>query len=534
MKRKILLYNAITLLLVFLTTSCQDFLDEKAYDQLAESSFPTSFDDLNLISNGIYARFSYYHLRYGAYEYMTFCNSVEGCFNKRGGGSERGGGDHYSWQLSPDFRDSFRRNFYWAWEVITQANDALNAMKSLEGSVDQDLLDRVEGEAKAFRAWVYFDLVRFYGAMPIITGKTHLVDEELFIERPEDVRVTYDFIIQDLTDAIELLPSKSDYAANPNLGEEGRMSKGAAEMLLAKVYLTMNGYPLNDSSKLADAKTLLEQIVSSDEYMLLNNYPDIFSVENELNDEIIYAIQNNPLTNDGELFTLSRMVPPNSAETAKYTGDPQSWLAQFGVPLEFAKKYKESDGGVRYNHNITTEWLDLVDNNTYNATDYGNAWVGKFNLPDGYQNNSWALPQDFPLLRYADVLLMLSEIENEISGPTSKSLGYLNQVRDRADINLYSLTDFSSKDQLRDSIFWERNMELCFEHHGVFDLRRRGLDKLKEIVTSKLWYDPEISTMNAQDFSIIQSGAIEEYQMLYPIPPAYLNQNPKFKQNPGY
>ncbi|WP_347840587.1 RagB/SusD family nutrient uptake outer membrane protein [uncultured Draconibacterium sp.] len=520
--------------LLFIITSChENILEETAYDQLAQSAFPKTLEDLDLVVNGIYTKMGYYHVRYGAYNYVCLFNSVEGCMKQRGGGNTRGAGDHYNWHEYLDYRDSFIRHFFWAWEGITQSNEVINALDQIETD-KQKVLNRAEGEAKAFRAWFYFDLVRFYGAMPLVEKSPSLNNEELYIERPSDVRVSYDFIIKDLQEAIELLPTKTEYADDSSLGDPGRISKAVAQMLLAKVYLTMSGYPLNDNSKLSDAKSLLESIKNSGQYKLIDDYKEVFSMDNELNDEIIYAIQNNPFTGGQELYTMSRMLPPD--QTNQYWGSYQGWLPQDGATLEFMLKFKESDGGVRYQHSIAEQWTNPANGDTVKALDYGNAWITKFSMPEGYVNGSWFTPVDFTLLRYADVLLMLAELETELAnGVSSAAVDYLNQIRTRAGHpNYYNVGDFSSKEDLIDTIFWERSMELAFEHHGVFDLRRRGYEKLKEIVTSKLWYDPEISTNNAQDFSYITSGQIPESHMLYPIPPDYLNQNPKFVQNPGY
>lgn len=533
---KIINISFTLIILLIFTLSCQEnFLNETAFSTPVQSAFPKSSSDLDMVTAGIYAEMDILHVKYGSYFNLVELNSIEMCYKERGDGSDRGATDHYTWNRNISFTETFVRNFYTSWEIIRQCNDVLGSIPNLNSDVPQQNINRAIGEAKAFRAWVYFDLIRLYGDMPVIDKSQELTDN-LFVERPGDIRVNYNAIIKDLQDAIELLPARSDYINDPKLGQLGRMTKHAAMFLLAKAYISMNGFPLNDGSKLTDAKTLLDQIVASKEYELQGNYADVFSVYNEQNKEILFALAHNQYQ-ETQNFGITGTYPGNSDENIKLTGTTQDWQGFDGVPNEFAYRYKSSDAGPRYQYNIILTWYDNLLKQDVKSINYGNAFTRKYFTPPDYVSKNYNMgnvPTDLPLLRYADVLLSKSEVENELNGPSADALDGINQVRKRAQIYEYQQVMFTSKEQLRDSIFWERNLELCFEQHGVYDLRRRGYSKLREIVMSKLWFNRSLTKKNRIEFTDIVNGAFDERMMLYPIPPLYLNQNPKFAQNPGY
>jgi hypothetical protein len=125
---------------------------------------------------------------------------------------------------------------------------------------------------------------------------------------------------------------------------------------------------------------------------------------------------------------------------------------------------------------------------------------------------------NFTVLRYADVLLMLAEAENEINGPTDQAYAALNQVRARARRKAKTPLDYVpgslTKDGFRDVVFREREIELSFENHSWFDLKRSG--KLIDVMRNQ------------------EKASIQDKHLLFPIPQAELDNNPSLSQNPGW
>ncbi len=153
--------------------------------------------------------------------------------------------------------------------------------------------------------------------------------------------------------------------------------------------------------------------------------------------------------------------------------------------------------------------------------------MGNYKDPNGIASGKYQTPglaqavigpHDVILLRYADVLLMYAEAENALNGPTAEALKYLNMVRQRAGASLYPASGWT-KASLQEAIYWERYMELTYEFHELFDIRRLG--KTQEVVQQ---------SVQAQAAGTTYDPKLE----IYPIPQRELDANPLLTQNPGY
>ncbi|MDY8134356.1 RagB/SusD family nutrient uptake outer membrane protein [Aquimarina sp. 2201CG5-10] len=328
------------------------------------------------------------------------------------------------------------------WEAhfdgIQRANQALSRLPLFD--IDSDVQDRLIGEAKFLRALIYFRLVKTYGGVPLIADVPQIdANPKELLERATREE-TYEFIEQDLQDAISVLPEKSEYPDN----ELGRATKGAAKALLAKVSMYQ--------SKWSEVMTLTNEIIGSGEYGLTANYEDIWKEIGENNIESIFEIQARGDTPTAGVQGYS------VSQGARGEG---GWGWGFNTPSQnLADSYEPGD--TRRDATIIfrgetlfdgREVLNTVVNPMYNQKAYSSAF-----------SDAWETGKNIRILRYAEVLLMNAEAAIQIGGDAATPL---NLVRNRA-----GLSDIVNPTQM--DIWSERRHELAFEHDRYFDLVRQG------------------------------------------------------------
>lgn len=382
--------------------------------------------------------------------------------------------------------NSFLINFWsTTYNTIARANLVL---KYIDNVTDPAKKSIFQGEAKFIRAHMLFNLVRLWGDVPLITERIAYNAEDQF-KRIATADV-YTQIISDLQDAVANCPTSWPSAS------KGRITKYAAEAMLANVYLTQKNY--------ASAKPLIDDIIASKAYQLLPNYADIFSLTNELNKEILYSIQYKSSSNgEGEAFT--------------YEYSPKGAVTGFKPEQELFSLFAPND-------------QRLAASIFYSN---GQPYCNKFQDPTAPIRDAG---NDVIVIRYSEVLLMKSEINANLntgamSDPSNMSdqdsldiLAPWNQVRIRAGVSPYQKSSFSDLPTLMDSLMSERNIEFCFENKRWYDL-------LRTKSASEL-----VSLMNAH---FILNGnpsySMKPTQTLMAIPQSDINlANGNLSQNPGY
>ncbi|TLX75969.1 RagB/SusD family nutrient uptake outer membrane protein [Labilibacter sediminis] len=345
---------------------------------------------------------------------------------------------------------------------ILRCNEVISRIKS----TDFDMKDQYDGEARFLRAFTYFNLVRFWGDVPIILAPVS-PEEALNIGR-SDVRKVYESIENDLLKAIDQLPSSYSGV------DAGRATSGAAKALLGKVYLSQK--------KFADAKNILEEILG--DYSLLSNVADVFSVNNKMNSEIIFAIRfNKEVVGEGH----------------------GGW-------------FTVSDVSISPITDVLKDAYDASDNRK-NLIEYTQSGAA-FKLNKFFDESSSTTKKegaDYIILRYADVLLMYAEALNEIAyNPNGDAFKYLNEVHERAGLTTFTSSDLPDQASFNAAILKERQLEFPFEGHRWFDLVRTGTAKTE----------------------MAKNGIIvDEFRYIFPVPQTEIekmNNTDIFDQNPGY
>ena len=381
------------------------------------------------------------------------------------------------------------------WPGILRCNIILQKVPGM--TISDNVKNRVLGEAYFLRAHYYFILVRFFGDVPLTLKPVEPGDDLRPFRTPKaDV---YKQIISDLNQAITLLPPKEQYSGN----DVGRASKGSAVGMLAKVYLT-----LGDWQKVVD---LCDQVKNLG-YSLNANYGDNFNSSTENSKESLFEIQYvgdagmGFWDNENQASWLSTFTGPRGSDLVA-----GGW--GWNQPTqEFINSYETGD--LRKDVTVFYDGCPKFD-----GKDYKKPWsmtgfnLRKFLVPlsavPSYDNS----PLNFPVLRYADVLLMKAEALNEL-GRTTEAAAPLNEVRARA--GLGNVTGLA-KDAFRAKVLNERRIELAFEGQRWFDLIRinngqYGIDFLKSIGKSNM----------SSKF------------LLFPVPQKERDANPNLTQNTGY
>ncbi|GAA5033019.1 membrane protein [Marivirga lumbricoides] len=446
MKLRNILKPFILLPVVF--SSCnEDLLEKNNPNQIAINNFFETEAQLQATVNAIYSALQASDL-YGR-EYF-FLHDMLADENDPTGGLEA----PRRALLQYDINDgnfiitSTWRGFY---RVINRANLVIaNADKVPELQISEESRNRLIAEAKFLRAWAYFELVSLWGDVPLLTEPAEETEGDP--RAPEsDV---YALIFEDLTFAEQNLKVKSAYPDS----ELGRATKGSAQALAGKIRLFRGEYEL--------AKTELQKVITSSEYMLVPRYLDNFEEGNENNQESIFEVQfttahgvGNPWSPDGdgidEVTFRGQEYPP-------VTG----WNNVNPRP-DLISAFEAGDPRLDYNF--------YQDGDTYNnATDTMEiSRPGWRKYSNAYQRPSEDLYSgiNFRVIRYADVLLMMAEAENEV-GTTGNAVDYVNEVRARADVDMPALDDPGNKDDMFDIIVRERRVELACEQIRNRDLRR--------------------------------------------------------------
>jgi hypothetical protein len=471
--------------------ACDSFIEPDPQDVLAPENFYRTASDAIAAVNSIYEQTRWMH--HLAYWYMTDVASddiiASPNFGSDGHRMANYTTDPTEWVFGDVWGNGYR--------VINRANAVLDRVPAIQ--MDEALRDRLLGEARFLRAMAYFNLVRFYGDVPLLEHEVKSL-AELEVSRSPAAEV-YALVESDLTAAAAALPAS--YAGSG--ADVGRATSGAAQALLAKVYLT--------EQKWNEAAATAGDIIQSGEYALLDDFKDVFKVSNELtNPESIFELNYDGVQSVGSVMMLFSLP-------SGFPGGDAYGLMQ--VMPSLVAMYAPGDERGNHGSIMIPPYTDAMGRTTTWSVPGGAAfakWLDETNEQNMTARAWERQPNNWIVLRYADVLLMYAEAVAEGGTPTAGSgLDALNEVRVRAGLPaLGALT----VDAVRD----ERRLEFLFEGQRWFDLQRWGI--LDAAILAKT---TEMQTVVPGETTV--HGVPSD---LWPIPQGELDINPNLTQNPGW
>jgi hypothetical protein len=376
------------------------------------------------------------------------------------------------------------------YESIARANSLLKILEE-ENDITEEIKTKAKGEAHFIRAFNYFQLVRFYGSVPLRIEPITNADDASHKKNTESE--IYTQIIQDLLNAENYLPPRTE--------SPGRATKGAAIILLADVYLTLN--------RLEEARTKAKYLMDNQKlfgYGLIPSFEILYSPTSPTNDEDIFSLKFSRVVAQGS-FLAAYSAPISHHEVAAVRGF-EEFGANTNAPL--LRDWDDNDLRKELNiYNSATINGELVEIEM--AGDYTHVY-GKHKDPG--QPEETASGVDYYMYRFADVLLIFAETENKINGPTQEAYEAVNMVRRRAygvDINAANLKiDLPwglSQEEFDNMVFRERGYEFMFEGKRWFDLKRTGRWKTvipeagKELPTTLDWPFPSTEILYNEEIN---------------------------------
>jgi len=547
--------------LLLTATGCKKTLDEVPYDFYAPENVYKTADDAEAAIAGVYSDFNSYD--WFTKPYWEFLSEDEdhiagASFALTGIGSGNYLGDYKTPIM-----------FTGPYAVIARANTVLERVPAI--SMDKTQQNRILGEARFLRAFSYFTLVKLFGPVPLRTASVTSITDTNIPRSP--VADVYKQIIDDLQQGETLMP----YQGEPGSGAPGHVNKGAAQALLAKVYATIgsaslkgaqmtvqggkdNGFYTYNKDVVAGyegfnskqyyqlAKDEAAKLIASNKYALFPNYLDLWKKSSDNQVEHIFMEQ-----------TLAGNTTHSNFVNNYFTSGDLGGRGYLWMDTNFYQQFSPYDD--RVTKDVTHLWFEDYGNGHfyyyYPRTDSVKYHIVSINTKTGarpakgdttfarYQNKAQILKYyipgkpvapnnddgnygaiNYPLLRYADVLLLYAEAENELNGNTADARKYYLQVRRRSNQTVTvaqdPLLDPSklSQLQMRSAIFAERAQELAFESDRRYDLQRWGV---------------YLQTMNQIGLSrqqVLKSR--DPRTLLVPLPVAEVLANPSVTQNAGW
>ena len=487
--------------------SCNKFLDEKPASFYTPDNYYKSYQQAQNAVNGIYAFTRDFYSPVGLYEEDAMLmlenptGQAKSDINQSNNNADL---RNLTMQTTDLYFQVWWRSSY---KGIDAANLAIQNIPLISSSVVTDAQkNQLLGQAKFLRAWFYFNLVRIYGDVPLITQPTSSATG-LQVPRTSAKDVYEKLIVPDLLDA-----EKSGLPFSDNTG---RVAIGAVKSLLAKVYETMAGFPLQQKDKLALAKQEALDVIQSGNYTLYQNYDQFRDPANDNKMENIFMVQYAPgIAGDPMFaFTLPSFSYISNGQQEIGTLLPEdSFFASYSA-ADKRKQEKQFFFSHAANHSTG---VDVQFKNGQHIYKY---WDDVAQASGQYSGKC------FSIIRLSDIMLLYAEAQNEADGaPDANSYSYINAIRARA--NLAPLVGLS-QDQFRQAVWRERNHELCFENITWFDM-----------VRTRMVYDTKNDAFVPMvGYTLPGNPAAPKFQekhYLFPIPQAEINANPKLVQNPGY
>lgn len=523
---------------VCVLVSCSDFLDRNSLVGLSDGDFWQSEQDAIMAVNAIYEA------------NREFTNSivVQGMMDDYTDISYQSWATGLTTGLFPANASLYSNSWGIFYKGIYRANTVLQQVPGIQMS--EDAKNRVLGEAKFLRGYYYFKLWDYFGGVPLYDYPMNV--DEAYLPRNSD-REVYAFIVNDMTEAYGLLPENYDQS------DKGRATKWAALAMRGKAHLWAQEY----EQAASDFKYLMENSDRS----LLADYHTLFRVAGNNSSEVIFDVQYVAEQGYGiatdrnygnamgattgsqrtrptpKLVNAYEMIDGTSFDFANFqnaNGDPfdpnnvSDWHDEASVRRLFENR------DPRMHQAIVVPWSTFVGRG-------GTEFLYRFPVvstdPAAYvpvwTNGSYAwrkfvetgsvytlqdnMPQNFPLIRLADVMLMYAEAQNEALGSPDQSVyDAINAVRSRA--GMPNLPVGLNKEQMRERIRHERMVELCGEGQRYSDIRRWRIAK---DVVDGVWMTEFTGVQ-------IRQRGFPDHYYLWPIPQSEMDINPNLTQNPGW
>lgn len=483
-------------------TSCDDFLTEDIRGRENIDTYFKSPEEVNAFIGGCYFQLDKYDWWQVCQVYLLEDMMTDDSWD--GNTSQPDGYEEVSHFLPTAPNNGILTNFWGArYQGIANCNVAIEHIPG--ASMDENLKELRIAEARFLRALYYFDLVKNFGGVPLVTTQ---LGSGIGVTRAS-LEECYTFIEKEFADVAEILPQRSEWGA----ADMGRATRGAALGFLGKAQLYQG--------KFAEAKKTLWKVIDEHEYKLMDNFGDVWSVEHNNNDESLFEIQT---MYGGETYSIGGCLTVvsgcrNGVGDGWCWGQPTSDLENAYIAAGDTERLRwtiiktgctsiagETQFSKFVDNNAScgafgsVEWVNGVKtfkgNSAYNdyckaPSEGGFGWTPQMalnsylidpkihksariirkyfvplkNRPEIYDIRK--IPLNQRLLRYADVLLMYAEACNE-TNDDGNACTYLNEVRKRAKLSTLSLTG----DQLRQAIRTERRLELAFEQNRLYDIRR--------------------------------------------------------------
>lgn len=436
---------------------CEKFLEKDLQGTLTQQSFPVSASDALLATNATYESLREWFYNAGGYPiFDIMSDDARKGSNPNDQASTVGPYDTFKHSPTQDGLDRYWNALYVG---VKRANVVIEYVPKI--NMDSKLQTRYIAEARFIRGMIYFDFVRAWGGVPLVTTTT----PPLKLPRASAEEV-YNLIIQDLTFAEQNLPLKNEYGG----ADLGRASKGAAQALLARVYLFRNDF--------VNAEKYALEVINSNQYSLEPNFIDANGINGNNGVESVFEI--------GAIQSESTEAGGNQyANTQGVRGTPNRGWGFSRPTIDLRNSFAAGDPRFKGTVIDLKDTLDgviiLGDGTTPDITydEHGNiveveCYNRKVWVPGDNTITQWGHHRR--IIRYADVLLMAAEALNE-NNKSSDALIYLNMVRARARQGNPSLlpdVTTTNMNELREIILTERRYELAMEGWRFWDLIRMG------------------------------------------------------------
>ncbi|HEX8212266.1 MAG TPA: RagB/SusD family nutrient uptake outer membrane protein [Longimicrobium sp.] len=522
-----------------------DFLTEVPEDFVGPENFFRNADDALAAVNGVYAGFVS-PLNCGSDDYYgrNFIMLVEypgeAVTSRYNAVHDRGSIDALNITTEHPYTAS---TWLCAYSAIGSANLVIANVPNTP-NMDVALRDRVVAEARYLRAIHYFNLVRLFGDVPL---RLEPVDPRGNLTMPRTPAAqVYAAIIADLDYAAEKLPVTYAGVPGPNVG---RATRGAAHALLAKVHLQFGAVHGGGTASFTAAAENAKRVMDSGQYRLMPDFATVFALNNEMNQEVVFAAQLSRVSGLGG--RLAQHVAPIGSGLSGVQPGGISFYPEWPFLRDWANADRRKAATVitTYVHPTrgSLTWTRPMTGTNAQITTF----LNNFGTPGGGPFFSKYLdPQattgagdenDIILLRYADVLLMYAEALNEASGPNAQAYAAVNAVRNRA--GLANLPAGLSQAAFRDAVQIERRYELVLEGHIYFDMQRHwafSKARVERHMRLGLPVAQGGENLNATPWNNsvpkigIAGAVVEEKYRFFPVPAAARATNPELTQNPGW